>query len=64
LSSKELEAARTEVEKMETYDQSGALVPWHSEERLLISGVELSVAPPIELNVESPELRYQKLTHQ
>ncbi|WP_395663299.1 hypothetical protein [Aestuariivirga sp.] len=49
---------------METYDQSGALVPWHSEERLLISGVELSVAPPIELNVESPELRYQKLTHQ
>jgi methanogenic corrinoid protein MtbC1 len=51
------------MEKMETYDQSGTLVPWHSEERLRISGVELSIAPPIELNVESPELRYQKLTH-
>lgn len=48
---------------MENYDQSGAQAPWHSEERLLISGVELSVAPPVELNVDSPELRYQKLTH-
>ena len=47
---------------MENYDQSGPQAHWQSEERLFISGVELSVAPPVELNVDSAELRYQKLT--
>jgi methanogenic corrinoid protein MtbC1 len=47
---------------MENYDQSGPQAPWQSEERLFISGVELSIAPPVELNVDSAELRYQRLT--
>jgi methanogenic corrinoid protein MtbC1 len=47
----------------EDYDQSHRPAPGGSEQHVFISGVELNVAPPLELSVDSPELRYQKLTH-
>jgi MerR family transcriptional regulator, light-induced transcriptional regulator len=48
---------------MEHYDRSGTRAPWDPEERIFISGFELSVAPPLELDVDGVEFRYQKLTH-
>ncbi len=47
----------------EDYDQSRTEPPGGPEQQLFISGVEFSAAPPLDLDVDSPELRYQKLTH-
>jgi MerR family transcriptional regulator, light-induced transcriptional regulator len=47
---------------VENSNQTDTESSWESEKRLFISGVELNVAPPLDLNVDSPALRYQKLT--